>query len=115
MNNTLFTLPFNLDLHWLGIHANLTIAFTAWKIIGWTGALMFGGRWAVQALSSHLARKPVLPIVFWYMSFIGSACALAYFIWGKNDSVGIIMNAFPCGFTLYNIYLHFSPRQPPLR
>jgi lipid-A-disaccharide synthase-like uncharacterized protein len=33
---------------------------------------------------------------------------LSFFGWGKNDSVGIIMNAFPCVFTLYNIFLHFS-------
>ncbi|MDR2462758.1 MAG: lipid-A-disaccharide synthase N-terminal domain-containing protein [Verrucomicrobiales bacterium] len=96
------------ELLWQFNWGDCTLMVTGWKIIGWFGALMFGGRWAVQALVSHFAKRPVLPIVFWYMSFVGSACALSYYIWGKNDSVGILMTAFPCVFTLYNIFLHFA-------
>ena len=32
------------------------VAFTGWKVIGWTGAFMFTGRWIVQLVSSR--RRP---------------------------------------------------------
>ena len=36
-------------LEWTGVH------ITVWKIIGYTGALMFGGRWLVQFVASKRA------------------------------------------------------------
>ena len=42
-------------LAWTGLH------MSPWKLIGLTGALMFGGRWVVQFLASHRHRKPVIP------------------------------------------------------
>ena len=42
-------------LEWTGIH------ITGWKLIGYTGALMFGGRWLVQFVASKRAGKPVIP------------------------------------------------------
>ena len=106
LNAVLFNWHVNID--WWIIHLHGGGAVTGWKLIGWFGAGMFGGRWAVQALASHFAKRPVLPIIFWYMSFVGSACVLSYYIWGKNDSVGILLTAFPCMFTLYNIFLHYT-------
>ena len=40
------------------------------------------------------------------MSLLGSALLLSYFIWGKNDSVGILSNLFPMGVALYNFVMH---------
>ena len=59
-------------LEWTGIH------ITGWKLIGYTGALMFGGRWLVQFVASKRAGKPVIPRLFWYMSV---APASATIIW----------------------------------
>ena len=73
-------------LEWTGIH------MSPWKLIGWVGALMFGSRWLVQFIASKRAKKPVIPRVFWYMSIVGSIMTLSYFVWGKNDSVGILQN-----------------------
>lgn len=42
-------------LDWTGIH------ITPWKLIGYLGALMFGGRWLVQFVASRRAGKPVIP------------------------------------------------------
>jgi lipid-A-disaccharide synthase-like uncharacterized protein len=52
------------------------------------------------------------------MSVSGSLLLLAYFTFGKNDSVGILSNLFPVFIALYNLYLELrSPRpaSPPAR
>jgi lipid-A-disaccharide synthase-like uncharacterized protein len=39
------------------------------------------------------------------MSMAGSALLLAYFTFGKNDSVGVLSNLFPMIVALYNLVL----------
>ena len=46
-----------------------------------------------------------MPTTFWYMSAAGSVLLLGYFIFGKNDSVGVLSNLFPLFVALYNLYL----------
>ena len=91
-------------LGWTGLH------MTPWKLIGLAGALMFGLRWVVQFLASRRARKPVIPRLFWYMSIVGSLMTLSYFIFGKNDAVGILGNLFPTFTALYSLYLDIRHR-----
>jgi lipid-A-disaccharide synthase-like uncharacterized protein len=81
------------------------VTITPWKLIGYTGVFLFAGRWFVQLWASRLARKPTMPSLFWYMSALGSVLLLGYFIFGKNDSVGILSNLFPLFVALYNLYL----------
>lgn len=99
MNDILFVIP------------GFNIQITAWKLVGYTGVLMFGGRWFVQMVASHVTKRPVMPRTFWYMSIVGSALLLAYFIFGKNDSVGVFSNLFPLGVAIYNLYLDFKHRR----
>ena len=40
------------------------------------------------------------------MSVLGSVLLLSYFIWGKNDSVGVLSNLFPMTVALYNMFMH---------
>jgi lipid-A-disaccharide synthase-like uncharacterized protein len=54
---------------------------------------------------SRKHRRPVVPTVFWLMSISGSLLLLSYFIFGKNDSVGILSNLFPTAVAGYNLYL----------
>ncbi len=92
------------------------ITLTPWKIIGLVGALMFGGRWVVQIIASTFARRSVIPRTFWTMSLIGSLLALSYFVFGKNDSVGIIQNLPGCLVASYNLYLEIRfGRKMPIR
>lgn len=91
-------------LGWTGLH------MTPWKLIGLTGAAMFGGRWLVQFVASRRARRPVIPRLFWYMSIAGSLMTLAYFIFGKNDAVGILQNLFPSFTACYSLYLDIRHR-----
>lgn len=81
------------------------LTITPWKIIGYLGVLMFTGRWFVQLYASRREGKPVMPRMFWYMSVCGSALLLLYFIFGKNDSVGVLSNLFPIFVSSYNLYL----------
>ena len=92
-------------LIWTGIY------ITGWKLIGYTGDLMFGGRWLVQFIASKRAGKPVIPRLFWYMSVIGSLMTLAYFtLSSKQDSVGVLQNLFPTFTALYSLYLDIKRR-----
>ena len=91
-------------LNGFGVHVTL------WKLIGLTGALMFGGRWLVQFIASKRYGKPVIPRLFWYMSILGSLMTLSYFVFGKNDSVGILQNLFPAFTAGYSLYLDIRHR-----
>ncbi len=85
---------------------SIEVLITPWKLIGYLGVLLFGGRWLVQLAASKLARRPVVPELFWYMSLLGSVLLLGYFALGKNDSVGVISNLFPAFVAAYNLILH---------
>jgi len=101
--------------HWLNEQIVLLSFFglhvTGWKLIGYTGALMFGGRWLVQFIASKRAGKPVIPRAFWYMSVVGSLMTLSYFLFSaKQDSVGVLQNLFPAFTALYSLYLDIKHR-----
>lgn len=81
------------------------VVITPWKLVGYAGMLMFTGRWLVQLVATRRHGRPVIPRAFWVMSLAGSAMLLSYFIWGKNDSVGILSNLFPASVALYNLAL----------
>jgi lipid-A-disaccharide synthase-like uncharacterized protein len=92
-------------LAWTGLHV------TPWKVIGYVGTFMFGGRWLVQFLASRRAGKPVIPRVFWYMSIVGSLMTLSYFLFSaKQDSVGVLGNLFPTFTAAYSLYLDIRHR-----
>jgi len=88
----------------------LGVVITPWKLIGYLGVALFAGRWFVQVFASQVKGRPVLPRLFWYMSISGSGLLLAYFTFGKNDSVGILSNLFPAGIASYNLWLDFRSR-----
>ncbi len=81
------------------------VTVTGWKLVGYLGVFLFAGRWVVQLLVSHTLRRSTVPMLFWYMSLGGSICLLSYFIFGKNDSVGILSNLLPSLVAGYNLFL----------
>lgn len=87
------------------------VVVTPWKLVGYLGVTLFAGRWVVQVYASRARGRPTVPRVFWYMSVTGSALLLAYFVWGKNDSVGILSNLFPMFIAAYNLYLDVTHRR----
>lgn len=94
-------------LEWTGLH------LSPWKLIGLTGATLFGARWLVQFLASRRARRPVIPRLFWYMSLLGSAMTLSYFLFShKQDAVGVLQNLFPAFTAAYSLYLDIRNARP---
>ena len=91
------------------------VTLTPWKLVGYLGVTLFAGRWLVQVYASRAEGRPTLPRLFWYMSVIGSILLLAYFIFGKNDSVGILSNLFPALIAFYNLYLDIRGSRPAPR
>jgi lipid-A-disaccharide synthase-like uncharacterized protein len=87
------------------IGSYLGVTLTPWKLVGYLGVALFAGRWLVQVYASRVRGRPTVPRVFWYMSVTGSLLLLAYFTFGKNDSVGILSNVFPVFIAAYNLYL----------
>jgi len=88
------------------------VVITPWKLIGYTGVAIFAGRWFVQVVASHRARRSHLPRLFWYMSLVGSLLLLSYFsLSAKNDSVGVLSNLFPAAIASYNLLLEAKRRR----
>jgi lipid-A-disaccharide synthase-like uncharacterized protein len=81
------------------------LVFTPWKVVGYVGVVMFGGRWLPQLIASRKAKMVRMPRIFWVMSVVGSFCLLSYFTFGKNDSVGVLSNLFPACVATYNLFL----------
>ncbi len=84
------------------------LSITPWKLVGYTGTILFTMRWLVQAIASRKAGRPTIPLLFWYMSILGSMFLLTYFIFGKNDGPGIVSNAFPLLMACYNLFLELT-------
>jgi lipid-A-disaccharide synthase-like uncharacterized protein len=76
---------------------------TGWKILGLVGAFCFAGRWLVQAWHRKRTGSTTMPTLFWIISLAGALMVTAYFVWGKNDSVGIITNALPASVAFWNL------------
>ncbi len=62
--------------------------FIAWfasmnlmKTVGLMGQVIFGSRFFVQWLASERAKKSVIPVAFWYISFFGGLLTMIYAIY----------------------------------
>jgi lipid-A-disaccharide synthase-like uncharacterized protein len=92
------------------LHALVNFQLTPWKVVGYLGMAMFTGRWFVQMYATRKHKKVMMPLSFWVLSVCGSVLLLAYFIVGKNDSVGILSNLFPVVVSVYNLTVHMRHR-----
>ena len=88
-----------------------TVTVTAWKVVGWTGALCFASRWLVQAMHRQRTGSAQIPTLFWVLSVIGATMTTLYFVFGKNDSVGIIQNILPLGVAGYNLWKDLAAKR----
>lgn len=71
----------------------LGIAWHFWKVIGWTGNVVFSSRFLVQWWASEKQQQVVVPDAFWWLSLVGSLCLLSYGL-HRRDSVFIFAYAF---------------------
>ena len=88
------------------------VTVNAWKILGWTGNLVFGARFIIQWVASERARKSIIPVGFWECSALGSLLMLSYFAIYQRDSVGVLSTAMPLPIYLRNLYFRYSHRHP---
>lgn len=88
------------------VHALANYELTPWKVVGYLGMVMFTSRWFVQVYATRKHKRVVMPLSFWVLSVCGSVLLLAYFVVGKNDSVGILSNLFPVVVSVYNLVMH---------
>lgn len=93
------------------VHALVNFELTPWKAVGFLGMAMFTSRWFVQLYATRKHKRVMMPLAFWVLSMCGSVLLLAYFIFGKNDSVGILSNLFPAFVGGYNLVMHLRHRK----
>ena len=86
------------------------LVITPLKLIAYAGIAMFSGRWLLQLYATRKAGRPTIPRSFWILSLVGSICSLSYFIFGKNDSVGILQNIFPTFLAADNLALDIKAK-----
>lgn len=91
----------------------LNVTFNWWKVVGWSGNLIFGTRFLLQWIATERAGRVVVPRAFWVVSSVGSLCLLAYFVFYRQDSVGILSVAFPLPIYLRNLYLQMKHGDEP--
>lgn len=71
----------------------LGIQWHLWKVIGWSGNILFFSRFFVQWWATERQGRVVVPALFWWLSLAGSMCLLAYGLY-RQDSVFIFAYAF---------------------
>ena len=82
-----------------------------WKLLGLAGAGMFAARWVLQAHYRKKTGTAVMPTSFWVVSLVGAGLTTAYFVFGKNDAVGILQNALPASVAFYNLFQDLKHRR----
>jgi len=55
-----------------------------WLIIGFVGQSLFSLRFLIQWIASEIKKKSTFPVIFWYLSLVGSSILLAYAIHRKD-------------------------------
>ncbi len=84
----------------------LGIDWSWWKVIGWTGNVVFFSRFFVQWYATEKLKRVVVPAAFWWLSLLGSLLLLAYSLFYKRDSVFIFAYAFTWIPYIRNLVIH---------
>lgn len=87
----------------------LGIDWHFWKVVGWTGNVVFFSRFFVQWIATEKQKRVVVPVSFWWLSLIGSVLLLAYGLW-QRDSVFIFAYAFTWIPYIRSIVIHYRNR-----
>jgi len=88
----------------------LGIEWTAWKVVGWLGNVIFTTRFLVQWHASEKRRQVVVPSLFWWLSIAGSLILFSYALFYQRDSVMIAAYAFNWIPYFRNLRLHYRTK-----
>lgn len=80
-----------------------------WLLIGFSGQILFSGRFLLQWLKSEKHKKSIVPVEFWYLSIAGGLTLLIYAL-HKKDPVFILGQLF--GVFIYSRNLYFIYSKP---
>ncbi len=86
--------------HFLGID------WHPWKVVGWCGNIAFFSRFIIQWYCSEKSKRVVIPVIFWWLSLVGTILLLAYSIFYRRDSVFIFAYAFAWIPYIRNLIIH---------
>jgi lipid-A-disaccharide synthase-like uncharacterized protein len=83
-----------------------------WFFFGLIAQLSFTGRFLVQWIVSEKKGRSVVPVHFWYLSLLGGAMLLVYFV-GRGESIGALGQTTGVVVYIRNIMLiHKEKRRP---
>jgi lipid-A-disaccharide synthase-like uncharacterized protein len=77
---------------------------TFWVGLGFIAQGLFAARFCVQWIASEKAGKSVVPLLFWYLSIVGSLLLLVYSVY-RMDPVFILGRSTGIIIYLRNLYL----------
>ena len=79
-----------------------------WFIVGFTGQVVFGGRFILQWIVSEYKKRSYVPVAFWYISLVGSIILLIYAIHRRDliFMLGLSLNTLIYVRNLHLIYKH---------
>ncbi len=77
---------------------------TFWLGVGFSAQALFSARFLVQWIASERAGKSVVPVLFWYLSIVGSSMLLIYSI-HRQDPVFILGQSVGLFIYCRNLYL----------
>ncbi|MBW7863159.1 MAG: hypothetical protein GX580_12720 [Candidatus Hydrogenedens sp.] len=73
---------------------DMGMAVLFWQTLGMAGAVIFYGRFYIQWLVSERQGRSVMPVIFWYMSGVGSVVLLLYGVFFLKSPVGALSHCF---------------------
>jgi len=79
-----------------------------WTALGFAGQFIFGMRFVIQWIATERKKKSVVPVMFWYLSIVGTIILLIYSI-HKMDVVFIA--GFSLNMLIYSRNLYFIHRR----
>jgi lipid-A-disaccharide synthase-like uncharacterized protein len=84
----------------------LGIEWHAWKVVGWTGNLVFASRFLIQWWATERQGRVVVPAAFWWCSLAGSWLLFTYATFYQRDSVFIAAYALSWVPYIRNLWIH---------
>ncbi len=81
-----------------------------WLVVGFIGSGAYFSRLLVQWWRSERARRPVIPLAYWYLSILGATLLLTYAT-VRHDPVIMLNYAVPLCIYIRQTVLHIRGRK----
>jgi len=89
-------------MHWLFSAATISgpdaaEGLSVWEILAWIGNVVFGLRFFVQWWATERQKRVVVPVLFWWLSLVGSGLMLVYAVHLRKPALicGYLFNWIP--------------------